>query len=930
MTTDQGGSAEEFLRALAADLVEELSAGRAVELANQMAARDVPLYPGTDDDLELSVFNVRGFQRTVTTKSGQRITETVRPHGETRQGGAGGAPGGGAGRFVAGADPGGGHVVHGYISQAKWDANKWKKHTAAVGKISESVKDSRLKTDQLPGDGSAKVHGRLATAQYHLKNAQAERDPDVHGEHLGNAYSALAEAHDALVQHTVPAARSSQDRKAAQDMLGRVQGHLKDLDELTGSRGATTKQIAADAPSFDSKRAKGLDKLHEGIGKTLDQVAPNSWSGADKKNPAGGLWMTEGIETRRQLEKAQSSLRSAQSGDTGGLAEVYHHLAEAHQHGVESVLPRATPENKDAVLKHLDLIKGHMEDLDKLVGSKSGMTGKIVGTTGQQGERAAKVRDDARAAIMDAAEKGDYFGVTKLEREHKGLIEPELVQTARERAHQVERDKAAQDAYQKTGLKVGDTVRATLPSWMGGTDEGHITDFATTMSGSVVATVELHNRKSPDDRSKPLKTDFKLDDLKSVQPDYPRGASAIYPNAGMHARAVTAGGTLSGHENAHRISTMPVAQQQSQTPVEAELAKLKDQTARFAQREAQRRDSDLQGHLADMKAAEAAYRGKAAEGQYRPLEDQEYAARKDFVASQVETALRAGLATDKQFSLDGKGMVWSPERATLHAEIVRDFMDRHVDVPTERQALFMGGLPGAGKSTTLKGHPDIDLKNYAVLNPDKFKEDLMNRGAAPEVPGLSPMETAALVHEESAYLTDLVAHEMERRGKNVAWDVTMKNHDITADRVKLLKRKGYQVHAVFVDVPVEKSADRVENRYRKGLEKYRQGSNDLGGRFIPRSVILAGEGTPGVSRAKITFQELKPEFKSWEHYDGTNYPAKLVDKSGDRGETIPSVEALRAMSTEQGAQAAESGQTAEGLTHTNPSGSMSAEESESS
>ena len=106
-----------------------------------------------------------------------------------------------------------------------------------------------------------------------------------------------------------------------------------------------------------------------------------------------------------------------------------------------------------------------------------------------------------------------------------------------------------------------------------------------------------------------------------------------------------------------------------------------------------------------------------------------------------------------------------------------------------------------------------------------------------------------------ADLTDLVAHELERRGKNVAWDVTMKNHDITADRVKLLKRKGYMVHSVFVDVPVEKSADRVETRYRKGVEKYREGKG-MGGRFIPRSVVLAGEAAPGVSRASVTFGQL--------------------------------------------------------------------------
>lgn len=417
-------------------------------------------------------------------------------------------------------------------------------------------------------------------------------------------------------------------------------------------------------------------------------------------------------------------------------------------------------------------------------------------------------------------------------------------------------------------------------------------------------------------------------------PPYHHGAAAVYPRAAQAARVTTPGGTLSGHENVGRISPVQATAAPA-NPADAELRKMKQQIARFSAREDQRRKGDLQSHVAEMKAAEARYRGIAPEGEYRPLSTEEFAARKEFVSTQVENALRAGLATDQQHSLDGKGQVWSPERAMLHAEIVRAYMDRHVDVPSARQALFMGGLPGAGKSTALKDHPDIDLSQYAVINPDDMKEELMQRGAAPEVPGLSPMETAALVHEESAYLTDLVAHELERRGKNVAWDVTMKNHSITADRIRLLKSKNYRVHSLFVDVPVEKSAERVEARYRRGVEGYRKGENPMGGRFIPRSVVLAGEDTPGVSRARTTFDKLKPEFTSWELRDGTTYPATLVDKAGSSTGAIMSVEALRKLgtgSTEQDASAAESGEAAKevaGLTQANLSGILSTEESES-
>ncbi len=156
----------------------------------------------------------------------------------------------------------------------------------------------------------------------------------------------------------------------------------------------------------------------------------------------------------------------------------------------------------------------------------------------------------------------------------------------------------------------------------------------------------------------------------------------------------------------------------------------------------------------------------------------------------------------------------------------------------------------------------------------------------------------------------MAAAELERRGKNMAWDVTMKNYGTTAAQVSHLKHDlGYQVHAMFVDVPVERSADRVMSRYRRGLEAYRKGSDPLGGRFVPRHVVLAGEARPGVSRARETFEKLKPEFDSWERYDGGRATTPAERSSTTRDQGIPSVESLRSYTgaTEQQARAAETG-----------------------
>jgi len=306
-------------------------------------------------------------------------------------------------------------------------------------------------------------------------------------------------------------------------------------------------------------------------------------------------------------------------------------------------------------------------------------------------------------------------------------------------------------------------------------------------------------------------------------------------------------------------------------------------------------------------------------GTYAPLTDSQFAVHTRNVEKALTAAVNAGMATDQAYTLDGNGQVWEPDRAMAHADIVKAYLDKTVNVPSDRAALFMGGLPGAGKSTLLNHHPDISLKDYAVVNPDDFKEELANRGMVPPVEGLSPMERATLVHEESVHLANLAAAELQRRGKNLAFDVTMKSKAVTQPRIEALKGNGYHVTAVFVDVPVEKSAQRVLKRYRGQLEKYRAGTDPLGGRYVPESVIMAGEHEPGVSKARLTFDRLRPQFSRWELYSGKEGKATLTEKSGPpKPPGIMSVEDLVKAGTPKGytgnteveARAAETGTSA--------------------
>src|SRR5215475_1707771 len=79
-----GTSAEDALAALARDLLEEISAGRAIELVQAWQADPEA------DLVELARFNVRPFQRT-TTVHGRKVVENVGAHTAER-GGVPGAP----------------------------------------------------------------------------------------------------------------------------------------------------------------------------------------------------------------------------------------------------------------------------------------------------------------------------------------------------------------------------------------------------------------------------------------------------------------------------------------------------------------------------------------------------------------------------------------------------------------------------------------------------------------------------------------------------------------------------------------------------------------------------------------------------------------------------------------------------------------------
>lgn len=246
------------------------------------------------------------------------------------------------------------------------------------------------------------------------------------------------------------------------------------------------------------------------------------------------------------------------------------------------------------------------------------------------------------------------------------------------------------------------------------------------------------------------------------------------------------------------------------------------------------------------------------------------------VEERVNDALAHGQATDARYATNLDKGVWSPERAAIHKQIVNDLYRKAAGVPREGRAVVAGGLGGAGKSTVLRDYAHINASRYLTLNPDDVKEVMAARGLIPKVKGLSPMETAALVHEESSHITNLLAKRAYADGKNVIWDITMASRGSVQRRIDEMRAAGYRsIDAVFVDIPVETSVQRAMARYQRGAQAYEQGKG-FGGRYVPPSIIRKNASRAASSKNRETFDALRGQFDGWSLYDNSGSAPRLV------------------------------------------------------
>jgi predicted ABC-type ATPase len=235
----------------------------------------------------------------------------------------------------------------------------------------------------------------------------------------------------------------------------------------------------------------------------------------------------------------------------------------------------------------------------------------------------------------------------------------------------------------------------------------------------------------------------------------------------------------------------------------------------------------------------------------------------------LSDAKKQGLDTDRLHTDPPDHKSWTTERVVAQREIIQDLYHDSGDVPCHGEAVLAGGLGGAGKGTVLAKYAGIDTAKYLVIDPDRIKEQMAERGMIPKVEGLSPMECSVLVHEESSWIAANLAKRAYAEGRNVIWDITMSSLESTERRIDDLRTAGYHdLTGVFVDIPAEQSVQRALGRYQAGMERYGNGVGQ-GGRYVPPAVILAQRAADGQTVNRQVFETVKPRFDRWAVFDNS-------------------------------------------------------------
>jgi hypothetical protein len=277
------------------------------------------------------------------------------------------------------------------------------------------------------------------------------------------------------------------------------------------------------------------------------------------------------------------------------------------------------------------------------------------------------------------------------------------------------------------------------------------------------------------------------------------------------------------------------------------------------------------------------------------ISDADFTGHVAFVAHVDQTYVEGEQLSFGRAFKDSFGL-WSEEWQQIFDAVVDEIYDEVTEnqtKPRNFRSLILGGLPGAGKSSTLKAMAKQGVyrdNEWITANPDIFKDKMIERGLFPQIEGLTPAETASFIHEASSEMNHMLEQLLTIEGYNVIFDITLGGRRREGDDdwnqmlIDRLESLGYATDGIFVDVPPATSRQRTTERHRAGLDALRTGRSSRaddpeitnGGRIVPEAVIAKNEFKKGEADAEKynsvnarNFDALKASFVRWAAYDNS-------------------------------------------------------------
>lgn len=192
-------------------------------------------------------------------------------------------------------------------------------------------------------------------------------------------------------------------------------------------------------------------------------------------------------------------------------------------------------------------------------------------------------------------------------------------------------------------------------------------------------------------------------------------------------------------------------------------------------------------------------------------------------AGHVWPAVMKGQTTEDVFKNQATGN-WDrdPARKAWHEAFADDAIaGKTPAVGRPPRAIILGGGTASGKST-LANKLGADDPNMVHVDADGIKPKIpehpqfLNEEGDPaeETQKRNPNLASSRVHEESSYLAKLILSKAISHKLDIIYDATSsgKGGGTLTGIVNSLHARGYEVHGLFADVPVDVAAQRAEAR----------------------------------------------------------------------------------------------------------------------